>query len=287
MVSRLAVLLLVAALVAIVAVIAFGGRRADARRDAAWIAGTWQVPPDEVRVYVRYLARVRAHRRAGGWFGVVFAVIVGIAYAGTVAFGISAAGPLGDVLFCGVAGVLVGALSAEVYRLRVPRAAKGASASLAPRPALPGARQVVTARVLVAIDLATGAALTTTGHASTALLAACLGAVLVILCEATRAAVAHRRRGALSDRALVVDGNLRTFAAGTIAWLDLTAGTLALTWAASGAATVGWLPYPLQVVIPFAGLFAAVVFLVKASPRPPRTFPWSVPSPCAGTVPIA
>ncbi|ACZ30124.1 hypothetical protein Xcel_1093 [Xylanimonas cellulosilytica DSM 15894] len=279
------VIVLVVALVALV-VAGVLGRPADAGRDAAWLARTWVVPPDEVDVYSRYLARVRTHRRVGGLLGVLFAAVVGIVYAGTIGFGIVAPGPLGDVLFCGVAGVLVGAMSAEVYRLGLPRAATTASASLAPRPTLPGARQVLAARVVVTVAVGVGAALVITGHDVTTLLAAALGALLVGLCEATRAAVAHRRRAALSERALVVDGNLRAFAARTVAALELAAAVLAATWAASGAHAAGWLPGVLGMVVVLGGLVVAVVLLVKASPRPPRRHA-SSPALVAGTVPLA
>lgn len=87
-----------------------------------------------------------------------------------------------------------------------------------------------------------------TGHGLRWALAAVFGAVLVALCEVTRSAVAHRRRAALSDRALVVDANLRTVVLG--------------------------------------GLIASIVFLVKASPRPPRRFPWPDRA-LAGVVPAA
>ncbi|QAY70459.1 hypothetical protein [Xylanimonas protaetiae] len=278
-------LLIIAALVGLV--VAVPRRPTEPRRDAAWLAGTWLVPTDEVDVYARSLRRVRAHRRAGGWIGIAFAVVAGIAWGGQVTFGIATHGPLADVLFCGVAGVLVGALSAETYRLTLPRAGASASASLAPRPELPGRRQVVAARVLAGASVVVGAATAATGHGTVTLFTALLVVVLVLVCAATRASVAHRRRPALLDRALVVDGNLRAFAARTVAWLELTAGTLAATWAVSALGSLGWLPDVPAAVLSLGTLVTAVVFLVKASPRPPRRFAWSDPAPLAGTVPIA
>ncbi|MCL1870303.1 MAG: hypothetical protein FWF90_07805 [Promicromonosporaceae bacterium] len=242
------------------------GRPADRRRDAAWLAGTALVPPDEAEVYARYLARLRAHRRIGGLLGVAFGVTVGIAWGGTLTVGIGRNGPLADPLFCGIAGVLLGALSAETYRLRLPLAA-GASASLAPRPALPGGTQVTAARWLAGLAVAGGLALLVAGRGAGALAATLICAVAAGLCALTRHAVRHRRRAALAPRALVVDGNLRAFAGRTVAWLEVACGALAVAWFGSGLPDGAGV---LAVVVSLGGLVGAVVCLVKASPRPPR-----------------
>ncbi len=61
----------------------------------------------------RYLSRHTRHRFIGGVVGVLFAIVVGVRRYRTVTVGIGSANPLADVLFCGVAGVIIGAPSAE------------------------------------------------------------------------------------------------------------------------------------------------------------------------------
>jgi hypothetical protein len=162
-------------------------------------------------------------------------------------------------------------------------------ASLAARPALPGRAQIVVARWLAGAALAAGVGLVAVRWEPNVLLAAVLGAVLVAGCELTRGAVRHRRRGALSPRALVVDAHLRAFAARTVAWLQVAAACTTLAWVAAGVPASRLLWSVMLGVVVFAGLAAAVGCLVKASPRPPRSVRRAAASSdgagLAGTVP--
>ncbi|KGM14778.1 hypothetical protein N867_16085, partial [Actinotalea fermentans ATCC 43279 = JCM 9966 = DSM 3133] len=89
-------------------------------RDILWLAGR-PVTDQEADVCARYLRRHRTHRVVGGLAGVAFALVVSLRWGGP---GLVLGGaPLADPLFGGVAGVVVGALSAETYRLRLPRSA--------------------------------------------------------------------------------------------------------------------------------------------------------------------
>ncbi|NNH24730.1 hypothetical protein HLB09_16875, partial [Pseudokineococcus marinus] len=148
--------------------------------DVSWLAGAAPgapVPDDEAHVAARYLARHRRHRSVGGLLGVALAVVVGVRWYQSVGFGFSQGSPLADVLFCGVAGVLVGALLAETYRLRPAAGAR--TASLEPHAPAPHAGTVLAARVVLAASLVAGAALLVTGAGAAAVTSAAAGALVV------------------------------------------------------------------------------------------------------------
>ena len=242
-------------------------------RDLAWVSGMDVVPADEAEVYRRYLNRHRRHRIVGGLFGAALAVVVGIRSPSRVQLiGAGDGSPLGDVYFCVLMGIIVGALLAETYRLRQARGTV-ASASLAPREpiGLPGV--VRAARIVSGAGLVwgLGAVLFWSGSDMGSLLVAVVGLLPVLLAEATRAAVTHRRRPVDSQRALHVDGRIRAFAGRTTSWLQLAAATLVTTWVVAltptreGSVLEGLLILPV-----LAGLVVAVVVLRRASPRPPR-----------------
>lgn len=235
-------------------------------RDIAWLAGA-PVPVDSEagRVYRRYLERHRGYRLAGAWFGVALATVVGLAWDGQVHAGIGTGSPFGDVLFCGVAGVVVGSLLAETYRLSLPRDAP-ASASLDARPMLGGQAQVTAGRVMSAAALLVGA-LTLVSAGATSLAVALAGSVVALAAELTRRAIDDRRRPALSEAAREVDARIRRYAAGAVAHLELSAGALTLGWTVSKAFgdAVAVIGTPLVLAV-------AVVALHRARPRPPRSF---------------
>ncbi|HMO12372.1 MAG TPA: hypothetical protein PKB06_12925, partial [Actinotalea sp.] len=205
-------------------------------RDLAWLAGGL-VPadPEVAEVYRRYLRRHRVHRFVGGWFGVLLALVYGITASHGAYAGMGAAGPLGDLLFMGLAGVLVGALSAESYRLAQPRGTRAASLGGHPGLAFPGL--VASARVLLALAVVGAITLTAlSGGAQVApwtLATPLVGAVLVGVGEATRAAIADRRRPVLSAAAAEVDGRIRSYASGAAARLELSAAALTAAWLVS------------------------------------------------------
>lgn len=264
----IAVLVLLAVPVAIVATLVAGVRVRD--RDVRWLVGG-SATPAEARVVELYLRRHRAHRLGGGLVGIALAVIVGLRWYGQAGFALGTTTPLADVLFCGVAGVVVGALSAETYRLGLPRGG-AAVASLAPRPPLPMAGLAQVARALLAGSAVLSLVVGLLWHRWGGLLATACAAVVIAVAEATRRAVAYRRRPVLSERAQVIDGRLRGFAATTVTRLELSIAALAAMWAVSSLPVqvgpwyavvgVGWL----------AALVVAVVQLRRAVPRPPAGF---------------
>lgn len=236
-------------------------------RDVAWLAGANMVPDDEADVYRRYLGRHRLHRVAGGAFGALFAIVFGVRWDGSFSIGIGQSNPLGNILFCALAGILIGALSAETFRLNEPPRTS-VSASLAPRDEFVRPEHVRHARglslftmVLALIILLAGG-----GYASAGI--AVGGLLIAAVAERARAAINNRQRPLLSDRAQNVDNNIRSFAASSITLLQLSAATLTLGWAIAKD-TNGFLG-SLRFVIIIGCLVAAVRLLYKARPRPPR-----------------
>lgn len=243
-------------------------------RDIAWLSSNPHTPPDKAAVYGHYLQRQRRHRLAGGLAGAFFAVLVGIRYYGSVSIGIGQGNPLADVLFCGLAGVLGGALSAESFRLSEPPSTTVA-ASLADRGIHVDSRLGHVAHALAAAAVLFGAVVAATSNGFDALAVAVAGLGVAGVAEATRRAIANRRRPVLSEAARGVDVTIRSFAARSVAMLQLAAAVLVTGWVASkapndDAATL----QVLQFVIVISCLFATIVMLHRAAPRPP--WGWSV-----------
>jgi len=244
-------------------------RRRVTSDDVLWLAGTDDVTPDEAAVYADHLARHRTARLWWGSVGLAVALTSGVLLDhGTVSFGPSAIGPTGDVLYCLVTGVAVGALLAESYRLR--RRPGPASASLAPRPPLPAFGTRRAARVVAAVALAFGLV---DVLAAPGVRAAVLTAVVLapwLLCEAVLRTVRDRPRPALSPRAERVDARLRAFAAVTVSRLGLAAALSAAAWLLDldgRWSTYHGAPAPVVQVTGLGLLVAVVVSLWHAAPR--------------------
>jgi hypothetical protein len=239
-------------------------------RDISWLAGSSTPPQPEAEVYARYLARHRRHRVVGGLFGILLAAVVGGRWYGTVGLGVGQQSPLADLLFCGLAGVLVGALSAESFRLSQP-VSSTVSASLAEHPGAARPDLIRVARSFVVAALVAGVLIAMTGHGLAALGVALGGLFLAAVAEATQAAISGRRRPVLSDRAREVDLRMRGFASTSVAWLQLAAAVLVAAWVLAKAPGFGGgPPEVIQTLAVLAGLIATIVLLRRAAPRPPR-----------------
>ncbi|MDH3499262.1 MAG: hypothetical protein OEM97_04000 [Acidimicrobiia bacterium] len=262
---------LVAIGVAVVSYVTIAGVRVS-DRDVAWIAHAVQPPPPQAVVYSRYLQRHRRHRLAGGLFGTIFAVTMGIRWYGEVHIGIGEGNPLADILFCAMAGVLVGALSAETFRLSEP-ASSTIAASLATRDD-PSRRDLTKlARSITIMSLAIGGLVAATGNGTESLWVAAAGGLVAMVAEATRSAISSRRRPVLSDQARAVDLRIRTFANRSVAALQLAAALLAIGWTvakipAGEPAAIGLLRF----LFVLGCLFATAILLNTAAPRPSRTW---------------
>lgn len=240
-------------------------------RDVAWLAGG-QSPTDPAvsEVYRRYLHRHRSHRAVGGVLGVLLALTYAIAAQGTLFVGIGGS-PLGDVVFCGLAGVVAGALSAEVYRVAAPPGP--AVASLAPHPRPREQRMVVAGRLLLLLAIAVAVPPVLAGWPVATLGAVVGGSVVVGMAEAARRAIADRRRPVLSPAAAQVDARVRAYASGAVARLELAAGALTAAWALSSGGPIWSTVFSRLAPCLAVGLFAlALVQLHLARPRPPRAF---------------
>ena len=238
--------------------------------DVAWIAGTHESPPAEAAVYSRYLRRHRLHRLAGGILGTLFAITVGARWYGEVSYGVGPQSPLADVLFCGLGGVLVGAFSAESFRLSEPASAT-VSASLTRHAGVASPRLIRVARVVSIGSLAGGALVAATGHGLTPLWIATAGLIAALVAEATQSAITGRRRPVLSERARAVDLRMRSFASTSVARLQLAVTVLTATWVLSKIPGFATSPFALvQTLTVIAGVLITVFLLHRASPRPPR-----------------
>lgn len=239
-------------------------------RDVAWLAGTTESSPAEADVYSRYLQRHRVHRLVGGLLGTLFALLVGTRFYGSVSFGVGTNSPLADVLFCGLSGVLVGAFSAETFRLSEPPSAT-ISASLTQHAGVARPQLIRVARVISGGAVVGSALVAATGNGLTLLWIAIAGLIEALVAEATQSAITGRRRPVLSDEAQVVDLRIRWFASTSISRLQLAAAVLTATWTLSQVPGVDDGPLALvQALAVIAGFVITVVLLHRASPRPPR-----------------
>jgi len=238
-------------------------------RDVAWLAGTSDSSSAEADVYSRYLQRHRVHRLVGGVLGTLFAIVVGTRWYGSVSFGVGTHSPLGDVLFCGLSGVLVGAFSAETFRLSEPPSAT-VSASLTQHAGAARPQLIRAARVISLGALVGSALVAATGNGLAPLCIAIGGLVVALVAEATQSAITGRRRPVLSDEAQVVDLRMRSFASTSIARLQLAVAVLTATWALSQVPLDDGPLVLVQTLAVVAGFVITVVLLHRASPRPPR-----------------
>ena len=261
---------LVVAVVVVVLVVALAARgdlAAPRPRDVAWLTGSGVVPDDEAQVVRRYLARHRRHRLVGGLVGVVATAIAAFRYQGSVSFA--------ALLFGGIAGVLVGTLVAESYRLG-PRAGAAAVASLEPRDPAPLPGVVWTARGLLLVAALGATAVSLWVHDTATLLLVAGGVLVTGLAEATRARIVGRRRPVLSFRAHALDARIRGFAGRSVANLQLAAAVLVLTGVVAALPVPGGLPAVLRWLAWLAGFVLAWVYTHRAAPRPPSS--WRQPT---------
>ena len=236
-------------------------------RDIAWLVGSGTVPDDEADVVRRYLGRHRRHRTIGGLFGVLMAGVAEARVHDSVSLPV--------LLFGCLAGVLVGALSAESYRLTARAAASGV-ASLEPREPAPLPGVVRNARVLLAVSALVAIAVRLGAGLTWPLWLVAGGVVISALAEVTRARIVGRRRPVLSFRAAELDARIRAFAGRSVAHLELAAALLVAAGVVASPAGDGQLLGLLRFVLVAGAFVWALVSLHGAAPRPP--YSWRQPS---------
>jgi len=270
---RLTVLALLVVLVAAVPIVLVV-RRPVSAADVGWLAREAFPARDEAAVYERYLTRHRRHRAAGGLFGAGFAILTGITWYGTVHVGIGSVSPFADVLWCTVAGILCGALSAEAFRFDRPRRRSARSAASL-EPHAPAARPDLAraARVLIGCSLVVAIVVGGIwGIGSLGVLTvAVAGAAMVAVAELTRASIAARRRPVMTDAAARVDTHIREFAGTAVARLELAAAVLTAGWVVAGLPDQrGAGDDVVRTILTLGALVGTVVLLRRAAPRAPR-----------------
>ena len=243
--------------------------------DVAWLAGpefadTARADRGEaLELCRRYLSRHARHRFIGGVVGVLFAIVVGVRWYGTVTVGIGSANPLADVLFCGVAGVIIGALSAETFRLGSDRADQRA-ASLTPRTIDVGRPRLLLARGMAIVALAFGMAAGVSGHGWMPLATGIVAALPLAVAEWVRVAIITRARPVMTDRARLLDDRLRSFAASSVSYLEVATAALMLGWTLSTITDLPTVLAAAQIVAVVGCLIVAIVCLRRGAPRQPR-----------------
>lgn len=251
-------------------VTAFAARSARSGADAGWLAEPLPSTTHEASVLVRYLRRHRLHRSVGATLGVVLATVAGIRLYGELTIGIGRRSPLADLLFCGLAGSIVGTLSAETFRLSQPRS-EVRSASLIERTPLVPVRLLVLGRALTIAACLGSLAILVVARDAGPLAIAIAGVAITGVAELTRRAITGRQRPVMSDRARWVDDRMRWFAHRVVGNLQLSAAWLVAGWVVS---KTGDTEHPavdvVQLVTVLGCLVAAVVHLLRATPRRPR-----------------
>lgn len=91
------------------------GQIADA--DVRWLQGIGANDAVFPMIH-RYLYRTRVHRWVGAVVGVVIAVAASFMAGRRVTAGVGASEPWFDLIFCGLTGVIIGSIIAEIRRLR-------------------------------------------------------------------------------------------------------------------------------------------------------------------------
>ena len=242
-----------------------GIRRRRSRRprrdEAVWLLGVPAPSPASAELVARYLHRVRSHRRLGAWTGAVLALGAGLSRDRLVTIGIGGGSPLGDLLFGGLTGLLVGSVLADTWRIRPNRERR--SADLTVRTVDQGARALHP--VVVGLTAAT-VLLAVTAPSVRSVGLALASIALVLTHRLVLRAVALRGRPLLPEDLLVTDDAVRAFAARRLT-LEMLAGAVLL---------VGWqlatvLPgTDLELVGAPVAVVLTVVLLWRSRPTPPR-----------------
>ena len=241
--------------------------------EIAWLAGPNLLQSTGVRsgdaalVCQRYLARHRRHRLAGGLFGILLAVTIGIRWFGSLSVGIGRGSPLADLFFCAISGVVVGALSAESFRL-TPTAQTKRAASLSVRPSPARNRRVVLSRAIAFAAVAVGVTAALTGHGSLALAMSMILVVPLGVAEVVMVVVSGRSRPVMSDRARHLDERLRAFAESSLSHLHLATALLMLGWTIAKVEALTGLLAGTQFLVVIVCVVVSVVMMRRAAPRP-------------------
>jgi len=237
--------------------------------DVDWLAGgpaASAVQP----IYAAYLRRHWRLRTLGCLAGLTVAVVAGLNWPGDtlLSFGIGG-GPMGsDLLVGALAGITLGTLAAESYRLRARRSPQP-QARLEARPSRPQPKLTWTARAITTAAIGLASLATVLWHTPAAWAGALLAVAVTALAEVTQVAIIDRQR--LTNNLVdAVDLRLRAFAGRSVAWLELSGAVLGFGWCVSAldpANDVVGVTMGTTIAI---CLVVAVVALLRSSGRAPR-----------------
>jgi|GEM_PF-5669192 len=86
------------------------------KRDTSWICKSTSPTRAMQKLVRRYLTRIRVYRRTGFWIGLGISMLSGL-NKGSVKIGIGHTEPISEIIFGAIAGILIGSLLAETWRL--------------------------------------------------------------------------------------------------------------------------------------------------------------------------
>lgn len=266
-VSSFAAVGTVVVVIAIVLTVQVSRLGTTSSRDVRWLVGDLPISPAVGLLVRRYLVRVRVHRWIGGLVGASLALLVGLSSTRSIGVGIFGAGrsPVSEPLFAGLAGLLVGSVMAEVYRIRPTGNRR--DAELISRQPEPDAVQVQPLTLVLVVTTLVVAAWQP--NVRSVLLAAASVAILGLQHGVMRS-IAGRRRPALPDDLRAGDELVRAFGARRFSVESLAAAVLVLGWQVAG--TESAVPDVALSLVLVSVVAVVVVLVVRSRPYPSRRF---------------
>lgn len=193
--------------------------------DIRWVQGVGTNDRSVFGLIHRYLHRIRLHRFVGTAVGIVYAFVIGLMRFDRVTVGFQATSPWGDVLFCGVLGLLTGSLLAETYRV-VPTLVRGSDPTDVPAPRLDAHLQDPASWLLVVLTVA----IAMVERSGLSIVLALIAVASMIIYGVFLWVIRSGRRGLMPLDIRHADDAIRTFAAERCAVEALAAAVLLFGW---------------------------------------------------------
>ncbi|MGQ0743207.1 MAG: hypothetical protein ACT4OS_02495 [Acidimicrobiales bacterium] len=239
------------------------GGKTDPSADAAWLTGKSSSSAAAVALIARYLSRVRQHRYNGAVLGGGLALLHSVTYEQNISIGIGSGSPLGDLLFGSLAGLLVGSVLAETWRIRRRRRVRQAEISVrSPEAEAKSLRVPVAVLTIFTVLLALASRRAwPTGMAAASLL-------LLVVHRLVLRAVAERGRPALPEDLRDADDAIRAFAGRRLGIETFATAMLLAGWQFASVDLP--VPRPLGVASLVGSVVATIVLVHRSRPWPPR-----------------
>jgi hypothetical protein len=238
-------------------------RRVDSLPDAVWLTASSDPGPLASELLGRYLRRVRSHRFNGAVLGTGLALFRGLSHDRNISIGASGRSPLGDLLFGGLAGLLIGSVLAETWRIKPEGTVR--SAEIAPRSPDLGATSLRGAVALLTVaTLGLGLA----SRQSRPLALALTSLSLLVTHWFVLRAITGRGRPALPPDLRQADDAIRRFASRRLSIEALATALLLAGWQL--ASVRPFVPDRLNDWLILASFVGTIVLLHRSRPWPPR-----------------